>query len=110
MGVQETPYFDIPVHRYIRPVLHTLIGVGNAILDYLIDIVESKIQAIPAKEILLRREIREIKAEIKDLRAEKDEWESLTVGSGKYQLKKVKKEMAAAKRKLAKMEEDGEQL
>ena len=51
MGVREAPYFDITVHRYIWPVLHTLIGVGNAILDYLIDIVESEIQAIPAKEI-----------------------------------------------------------
>jgi len=102
MGVQETPYFDIPVHRYIRPVLHTLIGVGNAILDYLIDIVESEIQAIPAKEIRLRREIREIKAEIKDLRAEKDEWESLTVGSGKDQLKQAKKGNGGGKEKTGK--------
>ena len=35
MGVRESPYFDIPVSRYIWPILHTLIGVRNAILELL---------------------------------------------------------------------------
>jgi len=60
MGVREGPYFDIPVTRYIWPILHTLIGVGNGILDYLIDIIESKIQPIPAKEVRMKRELREL--------------------------------------------------
>ena len=41
MGVREEAYFDIPIDRYIWPVLHTLIGVGNGILNHLVDIVEN---------------------------------------------------------------------
>ena len=67
MSVLEEPYFDIPVDRYIWSILHTLIVIGNAILKHLINIIQSKIQTLSVREIRLRREVRELTAEIRYL-------------------------------------------
>ena len=48
----------IHVQLFIWPILHTLIGASNAILAYLIDIIEAEIQQLPAKEINLKRILR----------------------------------------------------
>ena len=46
MGVREDPYFEIPIDRFIWPILHTLIGIGNAILKNLMNIIENEIQSL----------------------------------------------------------------
>ena len=38
--------------------------IGKVCMDYLIDIIESEIQALHAKEIRLRRNLRELEAEL----------------------------------------------
>jgi len=81
IGVREKPYFDIPVKMYIWPILHTLVGVGNAILDYLIDIIESKIQGIPAKEIRMKRELQELEKAHRELQENRNSWDSSDIGS-----------------------------
>ncbi len=37
MGVRKDPYFEIPVSQFVWPVLHTLIGIGNKVLKFLVD-------------------------------------------------------------------------
>ncbi|KAL7533094.1 hypothetical protein ACHAWF_006364 [Thalassiosira exigua] len=85
-GVREEPYFLIPPR-----VLHTLIGVGNAVLDHLIDIVESEIQMIPAVELTLKREVRELKEEVKEMVREREYWDSSNLGSGKELRKEARR-------------------
>jgi len=69
MGVQAKTYFDIPVERYISPILHTLIGIGNGILDYMINIIESEMQHTSVKEIRMKRELHELEKLHKELQA-----------------------------------------
>ncbi len=57
MGLHKEHLFDIGVTRHIWPILHTLIGVGNDILEYLIDIIESENQVVLSKEIHVKREL-----------------------------------------------------
>ena len=41
LGVQHTPYRPfIPVENYAIPLLHTLIGIFNDVLDYLTDVID----------------------------------------------------------------------
>ena len=106
MGVREIPFFDIPVMRYIWPILHTLIGIGNAIMKNLIDIVESEIQVVPTREIRLRREVRELAAEIMELMMEKEYWMSKEEGTGSALLSEYKKERNKLIRKMDSLDED----
>ena len=85
-GVREDPYFDIPVDHYIWPVLHILIGIGNAILAYLVDIVENEIQQLPPKELILKREVKELEQQLEDTRA----WTGAEAGSGKQLVKNTR--------------------
>ena len=110
MGVREQPYFDIPVSRYIWPVLHTLIGVGNAILDYLIDIIENEIQLIPAKELLLRREMKELEIIYKELQMVRDYWDSNNKDLESKMLKQYKKELRKTEFCMEQLEDDDEHL
>ena len=57
LGVRENPYFDIPVSQFVWPLLHTLIGIGNNILKYLVDYADTEIQHTPVIEIRLRKEL-----------------------------------------------------
>lgn len=108
-GVREEPYFDIPLWRYIWPVLHTLIGVGNDILDYLIDIVESEIQALPAKEIRMKRELRDMEKEDKEMVEARDYFDSKNEGSGTELIKKYRQEKRVGTTNKEQMEDDGKQ-
>ena len=105
MGVREAPMFDIPVERFIWPILHTLIGIGNAILKHIVDIIENEIQSLPAREVTLRREVRELVHELRLLMAEKDEWDSDDESSGSQELKDYKKLLRKSKSKIKNMED-----
>ncbi|KAL7539781.1 hypothetical protein ACHAXR_011204 [Thalassiosira sp. AJA248-18] len=86
-GVREYPYFEIPVERYIFPILHTLMGIGNALLAYLIDIVESEIQKLPPAEIKLKREVEELEKDIVALENDLEYFRSDAEGSGSELIK-----------------------
>ena len=109
MGVLEVPYFDIPVERYIWPILHTLIGIGNNILKYLVDIVDNEIQLIPAKEIRLKREIKELEEKLAELREVRDDWDSGNEGSGKELLKELRRQRTVADKRMQQMEDEDKQ-
>ena len=56
LGVRDKPYFKVPITRVIWPILHALIGVGGAFLDYIIDYGEKYIQCCSPREVQLRLE------------------------------------------------------
>ena len=105
MGVREDPYFEIPVERFIWPILHTLIGIGNAILKNLIDVIENEIQSLTPRELKLKREVRELVDKLKLLMDEKDEWDSSNENSGSQELKEYKRLLAVSKKKMKNMED-----
>jgi len=105
MGVREEPYFDIPVARYIWPILHTLSGVGNGILDYLIDMIESENQHIPAKEVHIKRELHELEKLYKELQTARNVWDSGNVGSGIDFMKVHKKELQRLETEMERLED-----
>ena len=107
MEVHEDPYFDIPIEIYIWPILHTLIGVGNAILTNLINTMENEIQVLPPREIRVQLEAIELLAELRALNEEKDEWDSENEESGSMEIKEHKKEVKRLEKKIKSMDEYG---
>ena len=105
MGVREDPYFEIPIDRFIWPILHTLIGIGNDILKNLMNIIENEIQSLTAREVRLKREVRSIIAELILLKEEKDEWDSEDGNSGSVELKEYKELSKVSKKKIKNMED-----
>ncbi len=74
-GVREEPYFKIPVERVIWPVLHTLIGIGNNILQNLVDFIDNDIESLPLKEIRLRESLGDIDERIHYATTQRDQWD-----------------------------------
>ena len=74
-GVREEPYFKIPVERVIWPVLHTLIGIGNNILQNLVDFIDNDIESLPFKEIRLRESLGDIDERIHYATTQRDQWD-----------------------------------
>jgi hypothetical protein len=46
-GVKECPYFDIPIEQAVWPLLHALIGIGNQLLQLIVDLGETEMQCLP---------------------------------------------------------------
>jgi len=64
MGVKKVlPFFNIPVENVIFSVLHAQMGVGNKILNYLLDEAERKVENTPAEMVALRNDL--VRAETK---------------------------------------------
>ena len=80
-------------------------------MDYLIDIIESKIQALPAMEIWLRRNLRDLEVELADRRRGRNYWDfSKEKDSVNEFVKTYKKKRNANHRMMEKIEENGRQL
>ena len=90
---------------YIWPVLHPWIGVGNAILDHLIDIVKKKIHALPDKEIRLNCEMRDLERDIKELIETWDYRLKTDMGTGSDLIKTLRKKRNADSREMEEMED-----
>ena len=88
--------------------LHTLIGIGNAILDHLVDIVEAEIQMVPQKEATLKSELRELENLIIERMGEKEYWKSSNLGSGKELVMEAKKKRREAEREIGHIFDQGE--
>ena len=106
-GVREPPYFDVPVSRFIWPILHILIGVGNSILDHLIDVIENEIQLIPPKELLMRRELGDVDRKHKDQQALRDYFDGSNEDSGSERLKKHKQQKRQCENLMDRLEDAG---
>ena len=109
-GVREDPYFDIPVERFIWPILHTLIGIGNNILKYLVDIVENEIQHIPPKEMQVKRKLKELEDQLEEQREVRDDWDSVNDGYGKELLKELRRDRTSIDEKMQNLEDKEQHL
>ena len=90
-GVREQPYFKVPVERYVWPLLHMLIGIGNAILEFFMNVVDNDIQSLSPKEIRTKQDVRELNREIEELMAQKIAWNSKSEDSVNGQLRELRK-------------------
>ena len=108
-GVREEPYFDIPVANFIWPLLHTLIGIGNNILTYLINYADNEIQHVPVRQILVREEIKELDKKIGEYRDTRNYFDSSNENSGKELLKGLRKEEKAIDTKMNSFDGDEEE-
>jgi hypothetical protein len=77
MGVKDCPpFFEIPVENIIFSVLHAQMGVGNKILDYLIDEAELHVENAPAELTALRNDVVSAEAALAEVVAFKKGWMS----------------------------------
>ena len=80
-------------------------------MDYLIDIIESKIQALPAKEIGLRHNLRELEVELADRRRGRNYWDfSKEKDSGNKLVKTYRKKCNTDHWMMEKIAKNGKQL
>ena len=93
MGVREYPHFDIPVENYIWPILHTLIGIGNNILTFVTEYADNHIQLLPARQIRLKEEMKELDEKIDEEKESIAFFNSSNTGSGKEMLKSAKSQL-----------------
>jgi hypothetical protein len=57
-GCTAIPLFDaVPIENFIVPVLHLLIGVGNALLESFLDGIEERVETITPPEIVMKNEV-----------------------------------------------------
>jgi len=96
-GVREIPLFDIPVENYIWPILHTLIGIGNNILAYLVDYADNFIQLLPSQQVRLKKDVKILDKKIDEERASIAHFDSANTGSGKEMLKIAKRKIREMK-------------
>lgn len=94
-----SPFFDIPVKNIIFSVLHAQMGVGNKILDYLVDTAEQEIEKVPPEMIALRNDVTLAETHLAEVKDYKSEWEKLSDGGkelkslqGQYNRRKEKLE------------------
>ena len=76
MGVREMPYFNIPIDRVVWPLLHALIGIGNNLLQWLVELGDSEVQCLPGSEIKMIEETKTLKVEVAKATENKKEWEA----------------------------------
>ena len=97
----------MPFDKYIWPILHILIGVGNAILNYLIDIIENEIQLIPPKELRMRRELGELEERHRTLKDQRDYFDSPNEDSGSETIKKHRQHQRECENEMDDLEDRG---
>jgi hypothetical protein len=74
-GFTKLPLFDlIPIQNYIVPVLHILIGVGNAVVNAIYGFVDEHIERLLKQLIVARNNINTAKINLEDAQAEHDDW------------------------------------
>jgi hypothetical protein len=57
-GCTAAPLFDaVPVENFIVPVLHILIGIGNALIDSFLDWIEERVEVVTQPEIVMRNAV-----------------------------------------------------
>ena len=57
-GCKEDAWWQfIPVENFLVPLLHTLIGIGNAIFGHFKDMINDKIECLDPKEISVRQKV-----------------------------------------------------
>eukprot|EP00984_Skeletonema_dohrnii_P027892 scaffold17602_cov77-Skeletonema_dohrnii-CCMP3373.AAC.2 len=99
MGVKTLPpFFDIPVENIIFSVLHAQMGIGNKILDYLVDEAECNVEKTPAELTALRNDVESAETALAEVVAFKNGWTNDSEGGKK--LTSLKGMLSRRKKKL----------
>jgi hypothetical protein len=74
-GCTELPLFDsVPVENYIVPVLHLLIGIGNNLLESLLEWVSERIEKLTHQEVVHRNAVIYAEARYNKFKKDYDAW------------------------------------
>ena len=96
LGIKQRPWWPfIPLTKYVTPLLHCEIGIGNDLFTMLRNIINEHIETYAPGEEAIRRAIPALKQVIKETTAMRDSWDSLDDGK---QLKTLTRTVAAYKR------------
>ena len=81
LGVKQRPWWPfIPLTKYVTPLLHCEIGIGNDLFTMLQDITNEHIETCALGEEAIRRAIPTLKQVIKETTAMRDSWDSSDEG------------------------------
>jgi len=74
-GCTKKPLFDsVPIEKYIVPVLHSLIGVGNALVNAVFEFVDERIERLPEELIISRNNMNMAKINLEDTTEDYNNW------------------------------------
>lgn len=74
-GCTEEPLFvSIPVDNYIFPVLHSLIGIGNNLLNSLLECVAERVEKVSYHEVIHRNAVIYAEPWHQNFKADYDTW------------------------------------
>jgi hypothetical protein len=74
-GCTKLPLFDsIPIANFIVPVLHILIGVGNALVNCLYEFVDERIEKLPEQLIIARNNINTAEINVDEANRDFNDW------------------------------------
>eukprot|EP00984_Skeletonema_dohrnii_P005248 scaffold1837_cov120-Skeletonema_dohrnii-CCMP3373.AAC.1 len=100
-GVKSKLWWDfIPIKNYVVPLLHTLIGIGNDLLDSLRDSVDNQIERISPAESRARSSLTTVEGTINDSVAKRDAFDASADGK---KLKSLKAKIRVRKQALKKL-------
>ena len=89
-GIKKAPWWEfLPLHHYMIPLLHALIGIGNDLLDNFFDHINEEIEDIDVQEYKTRKAIVLAEHKIIDTISERDEWDLTPDGKKLHSLKGV---------------------
>ena len=96
LGIKQRPWWPfIPLTKYVTPLLHCEIGIGNDLFTMLRNIINEHIETYAPGEEAIRRAIPALKQVIEETTAMRDSWDSSDDGK---QLKTLTRTVAAYKR------------
>jgi hypothetical protein len=74
-GCTEKPLFDtVPISNYVIPVLHIIIGIGNALVGSIFEWVEQRVEQLAEAEIISRNNILSAEINLDDAVEEYNNW------------------------------------
>jgi hypothetical protein len=74
-GCTKKPLFDsIPIEKYVVPVLHILIGVGNALVNSVFEFVDERIERLPEELIISRNNMITAEINLEDATEDYNNW------------------------------------
>ncbi len=102
LGCKDVPWFDfLPSDRFIVPLLHCLIGIGDAILTKFRGEVAEKIEYLTPDEINMRSQLSQLEVIQAELREKRNAWDEGVEGKELKSLQGKRKRANACLRKLS---------
>ncbi len=102
LGCKDIPWFDfLRTERFIVPLLHCLIGIGDAILAKFREEVSEKIEYLTPEEVSIRSHLSQLLINQSEIREKRDDWDGGAEGKELKSLQGKRKRAIACLRKLS---------